>query len=104
YTFSSAGTYDYHCNNHAQMTGTITVVNSTGSATNLRTTGVTALDGNERFTFNGTAISGFSTGIGMDGGYLTMNGNAVISADWVGVEATNVNIVIDGATINTNTN
>ena len=26
-TFASAGTYMYHCANHAQMTGTITVVN-----------------------------------------------------------------------------
>ncbi len=102
YTFTTAGTYDYHCNNHATMTGTITVVNATAGGSNLRTTGVTALDGNERFTFNGTAISGFSTGIVMDGGYLTMKGNAIISADWVGVDATNVNIVIDGATINTN--
>lgn len=26
-SFGSAGTYQYHCANHAQMTGTITVVN-----------------------------------------------------------------------------
>ncbi|PXF22898.1 MAG: hypothetical protein CXX72_02240, partial [Methanobacteriota archaeon] len=102
YTFTTAGTYNYTCSSHSTMTGTITVVNATAGGSNLRTTGITALDGNERFTFNGTAISGFSTGIDMDGGYLTMKGNAVISADWVGVDASNVNIVIDGATINTN--
>lgn len=104
YTFSNAGTYDYHCNNHAQMTGTITVVNSTGSTSNLRTTGVDALDGNERFTFNGTSISGFANGLNMDGGALILEGNAVISSDYVGVDAVNTHVTVDGATINVNDN
>ena len=101
HTFNTAGTYNYHCSSHAFMTGSVTVTNSTGGSTNLRTTGITALDGNEKFSFNGTAIGGFSNGISMDGGYLTLKGNAIINADYVGVDASNVHVTVDGASINT---
>jgi len=98
YTFTTAGSYEYHCTLHTWMSGVVNVANSTGGS-NLATLGIDIIGGSEDISFDGTAISGFSNAYRQDGGSLNLEGNALVTAD-NGFDLEDVDVTIDGATVN----
>jgi len=98
YTYTSAGSYEYHCSLHNFMFGVVNVSPSTGG-TNLATLGIDIIGGFEDIVLDGTAISGFSSAYRQDGGSLMIEGNALVTAD-NGFDLEDVDVTIDGATLN----
>ena len=96
YTFTSPGSYEYHCDSHTWMNGIIHVTNST-STSNLATYGVSMVDGNEDVSFNGTSIGGFSLAYAQTGGDLDIK-NMVVTGG-TAFELENVDVTIDGLDI-----
>ena len=101
YMFNTAGTYSYHCTNHADMTGNITVV--VGSSQGLSSTGINVAGGDDRLEMDGTVVSGFGVGVMQSGGELDISGYSLIIADTVGVDAYDVDYTGDGANVEVDT-
>jgi len=106
YTFNTAGTYNYHSDNCAiDMYGSIVVTSSSGPS--LASTGINVAGSNDDISLSNTSVSGFGVGITMTGGDLYLGGTpqtrsgsgALIVADRAGIEAEDVDITINGATI-----
>jgi plastocyanin len=56
-TFSTAGSFPYHCNIHPQMTGTVTVTGAGGGATTTPASGTTPAAGTQQPQQQGTAAA-----------------------------------------------
>ena len=105
HTFTTTGVYEYHCSAHPDMYGTVTVTTSSGPA--LASIGVNVAGSDDYLSFSNTSISGFGTGIQMEGGDLYLGGTSqarsgngvLIVADGYGVDAEDVDITMNGATI-----
>ena len=97
HTFTSAGSYEYHCTVHSWMSGVINVASGTGG-TNLQTYGIDIIGGAEDISLDGTAIGGFSLGYRQDGGSLSVSGNSAVTGD-NGFELTNVEVTVDGLSV-----
>ena len=96
-TFVDYGIENYSCSVHPAMTGTITVVNSTGNA--LASTGINIVGATDEVVLDGTNVGGFGYGVEVDGGSLHLTGDAVISASDNAVKANNAVITSDGASL-----
>ena len=106
HTFNTAGTYEYHSDNCAvTMWGSITVATTSGPT--LASTGINVAGSGDDVSLSNTSISGFGIGISMEGGDLYLGGSpqvrsgsgALIVADRAGIQAEDVDITINGATI-----
>ncbi len=96
-TFSTAGTYEYHCSIHPDMTGKITVVSGQGSG--FSSTGVNIIGTTDEITLDGTSVSGFETAVEQYGGELTLSGDAIVSGGDYGVYVEDTDLIVDGARI-----
>jgi len=94
-TFTTAGTYDYHCSIHSWMYGTVTV--STGSSSGFSSVGVNVVGTNDEITLDGTSVSGFGTSIEQYGGEMTLSGGAILSGGDYAAYAEDTDVVVDGA-------
>ena len=94
-TFTTAGTYDYHCSVHPWMYGSIVV--STGSSSGFTSVGVNVVGTNDEITLDGTSVSGFGTAIEQFGGSMTLSGDALLSGGDYGAYAEDTDVVVDGA-------
>ena len=105
HTFTQAGTFNYHCSAHPNMYGTVVVSSSTGPS--LASVGINVAGSSDDVSLSNTSISGFGIGIEMSGGELYLGGTpqarsgsgALIVADRAGIEAEDVDITINGASI-----
>ena len=103
YTFTSPGTYGYHCSQHNWMFGNVTV-SSTGSAS-FTANGINVLSsGNRVLTLNGTEVTGYSTGLSMSGGSLDLTGDASIGGVGYGLDLDDVDVSSSGASVSANAN
>ena len=75
-TFSTAGTYEYHCSIHPDMYGKKQLKRTRSG---FSSTGVNILGTTDEITLDGTSVSGFDTGVEQYGGELTLSGDAIIS-------------------------
>jgi flagellin-like protein len=98
--FNTAGSYTYHCAQHASMTGTVNVVDDTSN--NLVTTGIDVLGGGDDVTLNGVVVSGYGLGLEQTGGSLHLAGGTTVFGDAVAVDVTNVDVSSNGATLKAN--
>ena len=96
-TFSEAGTYEYHCSVHPDMTGVITVTN--GSSGGFTSTGVNIVGTVDDITLNGTSVSGFTTAVEQYGGSLTLSGDSVITGGQYGTYVEDTDVTVDGSTL-----
>ena len=105
HTFTQAGTYNYHCSSHPSMYGTVVVSSSSGPS--LASIGINVAGTDDDISLSNTSVSGFGIGIDMSGGELYLGGTpqarsgsgALIVADRAGIQAEDVDITIDGASI-----
>ena len=93
-TFSTAGTYEYHCSVHPNMTGVITVTNGTGGG--FTSTGVNIAGTTDDITLNGTSVSGYTSAVEQYGGSLTLTGDALIAGGQYGAYIEDTDVEIDG--------
>ena len=94
-TFSTAGTYDYHCSVHNWMYGSIVV--TSGSSAGFTSVGINVVGSNDEITLDGTSVSGFGTAVEQYGGALTLSGGALLSGGDYGVYAEDTDVVVNGA-------
>jgi len=94
-TFSTAGTYDYHCSVHPWMYATVTV--ATGSSGGFVSVGVNVVGSTDDITLDGTSVSGFGTAIEQFGGSMTLTGDALLSGGDYAAYAEDTDVVVDGA-------
>ena len=94
-TFTTAGTYEYHCSVHNWMYGEVVV--STGSSSGFQSVGINVVGSNDDITLDGTAVSGFGTAIEQYGGSMTLTGDALLSAADYAAYAEDTDVVVDGA-------
>ena len=105
HTFTQAGTYNYHCSSHPNMYGTVVVSSSSGPS--LASIGINVAGSDDDISLSNTSVSGFGIGIDMNGGELYLGGTpqarsgsgALIIADRAGIQAEDVDITINGASI-----
>ncbi|MCS5572900.1 MAG: plastocyanin/azurin family copper-binding protein, partial [Pseudomonadales bacterium] len=101
YTFDTAGTYYYYCQNHAAMIGSITV--TAGSSASFTANGINVISsGNKVLTLNGTEVGGYSTGVSMSGGNLELTGGAKIAGVGYALYLDGVDVTANGANLDAN--
>ena len=100
HTFSTAGTYEYHCANHAWMYGTITV--SAGSGSSFTAVGLNVVGNNDDISLDGTSVSGFTVAHSQSGGSLDLSGDSALIGATYAVELSNVDVTSDGAFVKAN--
>ena len=97
--FTTAGNFTYY-SVAAQTTVTGSVeVSACSGGNNLVTTGLDILGGGDDITLNGVTVSGFNTGVAMTGGDLSLAAGTAVVGVTAAVEATNVDIVVNGANL-----
>ena len=95
-TFSTAGTYEYHCSVHPSlMYGSVVV--TAGSSSGFTSVGVNVAGSNDEVTLDGTSVSGFTAAVEQYGGALTVEGGALLSGGAYGVYAEDTDVIVDGA-------
>jgi hypothetical protein len=94
-TFSTAGTYDYHCSVHPWMYASIVV--GTGSTGGFVSVGVNVVGTSDEITLDGTSVSGFGTSIEQFGGSMTLKGDTILSGGDYAAYAEDTDVVVDGA-------
>ena len=101
HTFDTAGTYYYHCTNHAFMTGSV-IVTTSGSAS-FTANGINVVSsGNKVISLNGTEVGGYSTGVTMSGGNLELTGGARIAGVGYALYLDGVDVSTSGANLDAN--
>ena len=94
-SFSTSGTYDYHCSIHPFMYGTITV--SAGTGGGFASVGVNVVGTGDEITLDGTSVSGFETAIEQFGGSMTLSGDAILSGGSYAAYAEDTDVIVNGA-------
>ena len=94
-TFSTAGTYDYHCSVHPWMYASIVV--GTGSSGGFVSVGVNVVGTSDEITLDGTSVSGFGTSIEQYGGSMMLKGDTLLSGGDYAAYAEDTDVVVDGA-------
>ncbi|SVE64716.1 uncharacterized protein METZ01_LOCUS517570, partial [marine metagenome] len=97
YTFDTAGTYGYYDYLHPLMYGFI-IVNA-GSSDDFTSTGLNVMGSNDQISLHGTTISGFTTGIDIIGGQLSLAGDAYVKGSNYGAKLDGTEVSSDGATV-----
>ena len=100
YTFTTAGTYEYHCATHPFMFGKIIV--TSGSSSSFTSVGLNVVGNNDDISLDGTSVSGFTVAHSQSGGALDLSGDASLIGDTYAVELSNVDVSSDGAFVKAN--